>query len=90
MTPSVSGPVNAVSSEPVTNAKFTTTLGKVLSRPTLIPVPAFMAKLILGEMADELLLSSSRVKPEKLVSSGFEFQHNNLELALRHLLGKTK
>ena len=82
------GPVNATSPNPVTNAEFTRTLGSVLGRPTIFPLPAFAARLAFGEMADELLPSSQRVVPAKLLSSGFEFEFPELVLALRHELGK--
>jgi uncharacterized protein (TIGR01777 family) len=85
---SLSGPVNVVGPVPVTNREFTKTLGKVLGRPTIFPMPAFAARLALGEMADELLLSSARVEPKKLLESGFQFQYPELESALRHVLGK--
>jgi hypothetical protein len=83
-----SGPVNLVAPTPATNREFTKTLGKVLSRPTVLPMPAFAARLAFGEMADELLLSSTRVAPAVLQASGFDFQCADLEAALRHLLGK--
>ena len=82
------GPVNAVAPHPVTNREFTVTLGRVLSRPTLFPMPAFAVRLAFGEMADELLLASQRVEPAKLASSGYKFQFSQLEGALRHALGK--
>lgn len=82
----LSGPLNAVSPEAVDNRKFTKVLGKVLRRPTLFPLPAFVARIVLGEMADELLLSSIHVKPKVLSDSGYKFQHPDLESALRHLL----
>jgi len=80
------GPVNAVSPNAMTNYDFTKTLGKVLRRPTVFPLPAFMARVILGEMADELLLSSARVVPKTLTDHGFQFDHANLESCLRHEL----
>ena len=80
------GPVNAVAPAPVTNREFTKTLGRVLSRPALFPLPAFAARLALGEMADELLLASQRAEPARLVASGYEFRFPDLEGALRHLL----
>lgn len=83
---SIHGPVNSVGPMPVTNADFTRALGGVLSRPTVFPLPAFMARLILGEMADALLLSSQRVEPAKLLSSGYAFRHNNLADTLRRNL----
>ena len=82
----VTGPVNIVAPNPATNLGFTKTLGRVLSRPTFFPMPAFAARLLLGEMADALLLSSTRVAPQALISSGFKFQYPELEPALRHLL----
>lgn len=85
---SLSGPVNCVSPQTVTNRVFTKTLGSVLNRPTIVPMPAFAAKLALGEMGDELLLASTRVVPQRLKESGYEFRLPNLDAALRHLLGK--
>lgn len=82
----VRGPVNAVAPNPVTNAEFTKTLGKVLRRPTIFPVPAFALQLLFGEMADALLLSSQRVVPKKLEDRGYRFQHPELEPAIRALL----
>ena len=84
--PSLAGPVNAASPAPVTNAEFTRVLGRVLSRPTLFPLPAFAARIAFGEMADELLLSSARVEPARLTASGFHFRYENLEDALRAVL----
>ncbi|WP_166826468.1 TIGR01777 family oxidoreductase [Thalassoroseus pseudoceratinae] len=84
----LSGPINATAPNPVTNKEFTKTLGKVLSRPTIIPLPGFAAKLALGEMADELLLASAKVLPNRTLESGYSFRYPELEPALRHLLGK--
>lgn len=84
---SLEGPVNAVSPQPETNYRFTKTLGKVLRRPTIFPLPGFVARFMLGEMADELLLSSTRVVPKALVDSGYSFLYPDLEHALKHLLG---
>jgi NAD dependent epimerase/dehydratase family enzyme len=72
----------------VTNQEFTITLGKVLRRPTRFPLPAFVARLIFGEMADALLLASTRVVPACLQASGYTFQYPALEEALHHLLGQ--
>ena len=72
----------------MTNAEFTRTLGRVLGRPTFVPMPAFAARLALGEMADELLLSSQRVMPVRLQATGFTFRYPTLEVALRHQLGR--
>ena len=85
---STSGPVNFVAPNPVTNAEFTKTLGRVLSRPTLFPMPAFAARLVFGEMADALLLSGQRVEPSVLKGKGYKFRWSTLESALRHILGR--
>ncbi|MBI3895680.1 MAG: TIGR01777 family protein [Acidobacteria bacterium] len=85
---SLQGPVNAVSPNPVTNREFTKTLGSVLSRPTVFPMPSFAVRLAFGEMGVELLLSSARVRPARLLSSGYPFRYAELESALRHVLGQ--
>ena len=87
-TESLRGPVNAVTPQPVTNLQFTKILGRVLRRPTIFPLPAFVARLLLGQMADELLLASARVEPVMLTASGFRFLHPELEGALRYLLDR--
>ncbi len=84
----LAGPVNTVSPRPVTNDEFTKTLGRVLRRPTIAAMPAFAARLVFGEMADALLLSSQRVEPKRLLASGYRFRHPDLEPALRHLLDR--
>ena len=78
------GPVNAVAPNPVTNYEFTKTLGRVLRRPTLFPMPAFAARLAFGEMADGLLLASTRVEPKRLLDSSFRFRFPQLEAGLVH------
>jgi uncharacterized protein (TIGR01777 family) len=85
---SLAGPVNVVAPQPVTNREFTKTLGKVLRRPTIFPMPASAARLALGQMADELLLASARVRPTKLLESNYTFRYPQLEGALRHVLTK--
>jgi hypothetical protein len=85
-TAELSGPVNLTAPEPVSNAEFVRTLGKLLSRPTLIPLPAFAVKVLFGEMGDELLLSGQRVLPKKLLASGFQFAHSDLGSALQWAL----
>lgn len=85
---SVRGPVNFVAPNPVTNAQFTKTLGKVLSRPTVLPIPAFAIKLLFGEMGEALLLGGQRVAPKRLVGEGYEFSYAQLEPALDHILKK--
>jgi uncharacterized protein (TIGR01777 family) len=82
------GPVNTASPTPLRNHEFTRTLGRVLRRPTVFPLPAFAARLAFGQMADELLLASQRVEPAKLLASGYHFGFPDLESALRHLLVK--
>jgi uncharacterized protein len=84
--PTISGPANLTSPHPATNAEFTKALGRVLSRPTVFPMPAAAARLLFGEMADSLLLSSTRVTPQVLADAGFRFRYAELEPALRHLL----
>lgn len=83
---SLKGPVNSVGPSPATNSEFTKALGRALSRPSALPLPAFAARLMLGEMADALLLSSQRVEPTKLVFSGYVFRSTNLEVTLRRIL----
>ena len=83
---SLSGPVNTVAPQAVTNREFTRTLGKVLRRPTILPAPAFALRVALGEMADALLLASTRVDPAALRATTFEFRHPQLDGALRQLL----
>jgi len=80
------GPVNLVSPNPVTNAQFTETLCHVLHRPGILPVPALAVRLAMGEMADALLLSSTRATPARLLANGFSFGYPDLEAALRNLL----
>lgn len=85
-THSLSGAVNAVTENPVTNKEWTKTLGSVLHRPTFLPVPAFVLRLIMGEVADEVLLSSTRAIPSRLHQAGFQFAYSELSRALEHLL----
>ncbi len=82
------GPVNAVSPNPVTNRMFSKALGRALKRPALFTLPVFAARIIFGEMADEVLLASSRVVPSVLKNSGFLFQFSELERTLDHMLHK--
>ena len=88
MTPELEGPVNIAAPEPVTNRELTRALGKTLRRPTLLKVPGMALKAALGEMADESLLGSTRAVPGKLLDSGYEFRHPDIETALRYVLGK--
>ncbi|MCB9831358.1 MAG: TIGR01777 family protein [Planctomycetes bacterium] len=82
------GVINAVAPENVSNSSFTKTLGRVLRRPTVLPVPAFMMRLLFGEMADALFFSSARVEPRRALDLGFEFRRPELEQSLRHVLGR--
>ena len=85
---SLSGPVNLTAPEPVTNRQFTTLLAKVLHRPAMLPAPSSALRMALGPMADELLLASARVVPQRLLQTEYEFRNRDLQSALRHLLGK--
>jgi uncharacterized protein len=85
---SLSGPVNTVAPNPVTNADFTRILASVLHRPAIFPMPAFVVRLIFGEMGEELFLGSQRVEPAKLAASEYQFQHPDLKTALKDILGR--
>jgi uncharacterized protein len=87
-TDSLRGPVNLTAPAPVTNAEFSDTLGRVLHRPALLPVPPAALRLVLGDMADELLLASAQVIPGRLRETGYRFRHAGLEEALRYELGR--
>ena len=82
----IKGAVNGTAPNPVTNKVFSSTLARVLKRPAFLPMPAFVLKLLLGEMAEELLLSGQRVIPKKMLDAGYEFQYAELDDALRDLL----
>jgi uncharacterized protein (TIGR01777 family) len=82
------GPVNAVAPGAVTNEEFTKALGGVLGRPTFLPVPVFALRLAFGEVADAVMLSSTRVEPTRLEEAGFDFKHTDIEGALRSVLKK--
>lgn len=84
----VSGPVNAVAPNPVTNREFTRTLGAVLRRPTFMAVPRAAITLAFGEMGRETILASARVSATRATDSGYAFAHPELEGALRHVLGR--
>ncbi|MBS0205924.1 MAG: TIGR01777 family oxidoreductase [Planctomycetes bacterium] len=85
----ISGAVNGTAPNPVTNYDFTKTLGAVLGRPTFLPMPAFAARIALGEMANDLLLGSARVMPYRLSEFNYPFRYPTLDGALTHLLGKS-
>jgi len=85
----LSGPVNVISPNPITNAEFTGTLARVLKRPAAASIPAFAIRLMAGrEMADEMLLASMRVLPRKLLDAGYNFLFPDLQATLRYHLGK--
>lgn len=86
MNPRISGPVNLVGPAPVQNLEFSKILARSISRPALFPAPAPMLRLVLGEMADALLLSSAKVLPEKLLQSGYQFRYADPGMALHELL----
>jgi hypothetical protein len=83
---SISGPVNAVAPTPSTNLEFTKSMGRALHRPTIFPMPAFVARLMLGEMADELLLGGARVRATVLEQTGFQWADPELDQALLRIL----
>lgn len=87
-TRSLSGPVNATAPGAATNLEYTKTLGRVLGRPTIAPMPAFAARLVFGQMADELLLASARVEPTRLEETGYAFRAPELEPCLREALNR--
>jgi uncharacterized protein (TIGR01777 family) len=87
-TETINGPMNVTAPEIPTNSEYTKTLGKVLGRPTFVPLPAPAARIALGEVADALLLASTRVEPAKLKETSYEYKAPNLEGAFRHLLGR--
>ena len=89
LTADVRGPVNLTAPTPVTGGELARTLGKVMHRPSFLPIPSFGPKLLLGgELVDALLLTGQRVVPKALQQSGFKFQHETLEVALRAILNR--
>lgn len=86
----ISGPVNFVSPQPVTNYAFVKALGQILHRPTVLTVPGVVVKTLFGEMGEELLLAGQRVEPQKLLKSGFQFHYPEITMALEHVLGKER
>ena len=89
-TEALAGPVNVVSLEPATNRQFTQALGVALQRPTVFPLPALAVKLLFGQMGEEVLLSSTRVKPARLLETAFQFNRPQLDAALAHALAARK
>lgn len=88
MDPTVKGVLNGTGPHPVTNATFTDVLGRVLHRPTVVPLPKLAVKAMLGEMGDELLLKGQRARPAATLAAGYEFRREDLEASLRHQLGR--
>ncbi|MGC2109985.1 MAG: TIGR01777 family oxidoreductase [Candidatus Korobacteraceae bacterium] len=84
------GPVNAVGPAPARNEEFVRALGRALHRPTIFPLPTFVVRTLMGEMGEELLLTSARVLPAKLEAAGYKFQHAELYEALRAVLAEAK
>jgi len=82
-TPQLKGPVNMVAPTPCTNAEFTSSFGSLISRPTILPLPGFAVSALFGQMGEEMLLGGQKVSASKLVESGFEFQHDTIEKALK-------
>jgi uncharacterized protein (TIGR01777 family) len=82
----VSGPVNVVAPQPARVSDFVHTLGDVLHRPTIVPLPAFAVRMLLGEMGETLLLDSAKVMPTKLETAGYKFIHPDLSGALQAAL----
>ena len=87
MTDAASGAYNITSPNPVTSKQFAKTLGRVLRRPTIIPLPSFVIKILFGEMGKELLLEGQKAKPKRLIEEGFQFTHGNLDECLTDFLG---
>ena len=79
---------NGTAPNPVTNATFTDVLGRILRRPTVVPVPSLAVRAMLGEMGDELLLQGQRARPEAVMKAGYTFRYEGLEDSLRHQLGR--
>jgi len=88
MTKECQGPYNLTAPNPVTQKQFAKSIGRVLRRPAFMPLPGFVLKILLGQMAQSLVLNGQRVLPNRLVASGYDFQDDNLELCLRRCLGK--
>lgn len=83
---SIQGAINGTAPKPVINKIFTKTLGKALKRPAFFPMPAFIVKLLFGEMGEELLLAGKKVVPEKMIKAGYEFKYSSLDNALKDIV----
>lgn len=90
MNSDLEGPVNLTAPNPSKNKDFTKALGKAVRRPTFLPLPAFAAKTIFGEMANEVLLGGARVLPKKLMDAGYQFKHKTIDEALEFLLKRSR
>jgi NAD dependent epimerase/dehydratase family enzyme len=86
--PDGNGPINATAPHPVTNADFARALGRALHRPAFMPAPAFALRLLLGEMADPLLLTGQRVVPAKALSQGYQFRYARVDDALEAIVDR--
>ena len=84
--PNLTGAVNIVAPAEDSNQSLTTALGQVLSRPVIFPMPSFMARLMFGQMGEELLLNGRHVTPKKLTENGFKFQFKTIKTALKNVL----
>ena len=87
--PAMKGPVNLCAPTPCTNHEFTTALGTALSRPTFVPLPAFIVQLMFGQMGQEILLGGVKASPQILLQNGFEFQHSTIDQAIHSALTET-
>ena len=87
--PAVRGAINATAPNPVTNSEFTRVLGKAVHRPAILPVPGFVLKMAMGEMAGAIL-ASARAIPKVALSTGFQFQYSQLRPALANLLSENR
>jgi hypothetical protein len=87
-TPGVSGPVNATAPHPVSNREFARAIGRAIRRPSLLPAPAFALRLMVGEMAEPLLLTGQRVMPTVAQSHGYHFRYPEVDIAMRGIFGE--
>lgn len=84
----IEGPVNLVSPQCVNQRDLAKALGKVLKRPSFVPTPGFILKIVLGQMAEELLLNGQHVYPKRLLDQKFEFKHATINRALKEIYQK--
>lgn len=88
LSPAVQGPVNATAPHPVTNREFSRALGHGLRRPALVPAPAFALRVLLGEMAESLVLTGQRVIPARALAHGYHFRYPEIDIAMRGIFGE--